>query len=347
MKKLLEKLYVTNTLAKDEIMYILSNINDSLENDLFRLANLTKKNHYGNKVYIRGLIEFSNFCKNTCKYCGLRCQNKNINRYRLMKNEILECCHRGYKLGIRTFVLQSGEDSYFHDELLVELTKEIKYLFNNTAVTFSIGEKSRTCYKKLYKAGADRYLLRQETVNKNLYQNMHPRMSLENRLRCLTNLLDIGYQTGSGFIVGLPGQTDEILAEDILFLKNNNFQMVGLGAFIPHPDTPLSSYNQGSLRKTLICVALVRLLLPKTLLPATTALAVISPDGWNKGIIAGANVIMLNLSPSSARENYEIYQGKNDVSDEAEISLQKVKNDLKNSGSQVDMGRGDYIGWNY
>ena len=345
MKNLLEKLYLTNTLKKDELIYILTNIDKYYEKELFRLANLTKTTHYGNKVYIRGLIEFSNFCKNTCNYCGLRSQNKNINRYRLNKKEILECCNRGYELGMRTFVLQSGEDFYFNDKLLIELTKEIKYFFNDAAVTFSIGEKSRLSYEKLYKVGVDRYLLRHETVDGNLYQMMHPGMSLENRLRCLTDLLDIGYQTGSGFIVGLPRQTDEILADDILFLKRKNFQMVGLGSFIPHPDTPLNNYDYGSLKKTLICVALVRLLLPKTLLPATTALAVISPDGWQKGIMAGANVIMLNLSPSSARKNYEIYKGKNDVSDEAEKSLQRVKNDLKKSGSQVDMGRGDYIGW--
>lgn len=344
MKELLEKLYLTNTLTKDELIFILTNIDEYYEKELFRLANLTKTNHYGNKVYIRGLIEFSNYCKNTCKYCGLRSQNKNISRYRLNVNEILECCDRGYKLGIRTFVLQSGEDYYFNDELLIELTKEIKYLFNDAAVTFSIGEKSRICYEKLYKVGVDRYLLRHETMDKKLYQMLHPGMSLENRLRCLTDLLDIGYQTGSGFIVGLPGQTDKILAEDILFLKRRNFQMVGLGSFIPHPDTPLRSFGYGSLKKTLICLALVRLLLPKALLPATTALAVISPDGWKKGIMAGANVIMLNLSPSSARKNYEIYKGKNDVSDEAEKSLQRVKNNLTKSGSQIDMGRGDYIG---
>ncbi len=345
MNNLFKKLYNTNSLEYDELLYLFQNINSKWEQQLFSYANKTRIEHYGKKVFIRGLIEFSSYCKNSCKYCGIRCENKKAERYRLTPEQIIECCKQGNSLGYRTFVLQSGEDMYFTDDLLVEIISQIKQCVSNCAITLSIGEKSYLTYEKLFKAGADRYLLRHETASKCLYKELHPRMSFENRMECLTNLKEIGYQVGAGFIVDLPDQTNEILVKDLLYLKKLEPHMVGIGPLIVHPDTPFKNFKNGSINKTLVCLALTRLLLPNVLLPVTTAVSVIDPHGWSKGLKVGANVIMLNLSPKHLRKKYELYKGKADVEDEGRKYLEKVRIMIKEAGYEIDMSKGDHRLW--
>lgn len=346
MKALINKLYQNNELTKNEIMYLLLNMNTEHEKYLFNLTDITRKKHYKDKVYIRGLIEFSSFCKNTCKYCGLRRQNKTAERLRMTKDEIISCCTTGHSLGVRTFVLQSGEDSVFTDASLTDIISDIKARFPDAAITLSIGERSKSSYIKLFGAGADRYLLRHETADKNLYESLHPNMSFENRIRCLCDLKDIGYQSGSGFIVGVPGQTDETIAKDLKLLKEIHPSMIGIGPFIPHGSTPLAKCPQGSVQKTLWCMAIARLLIPDALIPVTTALAVLHPDdGWGMGLKAGANVIMTNLTPSEHKGSYEIYEGKSSLQDSAKKDLEHINEHIKKVGYSTDMGRGDHVAW--
>lgn len=346
MRALIDKLYENNEITKEEILYLLSNMDTDSEKYLFKLADITRKKFYQDKVYIRGLIEFSSFCKSTCKYCGLRVQNKTAERRRMTKDEIILCCKAGYSLGIKTFVLQSGEDPIFSDEKLTDIISDIKIRFPDAAITLSIGERSKSSYIKLFDAGADRYLLRHETADKNLYELLHPKMSYENRIRCLHDLKDIGYQSGSGFIVGVPGQTEETIAKDLKLLKEIHPSMLGIGPFIPHPQTPLSNYPTGSVRKTLWCMAIARLLVPDALIPVTTALAVLHPDdGWEMGLKAGANVIMPSLTPTEHKGSYEIYKGKSGLQDSAKKDLQRIKEQIKKAGYRTDMGRGDHVDW--
>jgi len=345
MNKILEKLYKTNFLADDELLYLLNNMSSKTKSILFNYANKTRISNYGKKVYLRGLIEFSNYCKGTCQYCGLRCKNKKVDRYRLTKEQVLECCILGNSLGYKTFVLQSGEDDFFTDDILEDIIREIKKRFLDSVVTLSIGEKSYESYQKFFEAGADRYLLRHETASKELYDNLHPGMSFQNRRECLEHLKQIGYQIGAGFIVGLPGQTNEILVEDLLYLKKLQPHMVGIGPLIVHPDTPLRNYKGGTLDKTLICLALTRLLLPEVLLPSTTALNVLEPIGLERTLQVGANVIMPNISPAFAREKYELYKGKASEKYEDAIVLENIKKKIKQAGYEVDMGRGDHKSW--
>ena len=346
MKALINKLYEHNQITINELLYLLSNMDTQHEKYLFRLADITRKKFYGDKVYIRGLIEFSSYCKSTCKYCGLRRQNKTAERRRMTKDEIISCCKTGYSLGIKTFVLQSGEDPAFSDESLTDIISDIKARFPNTAVTLSIGERSKSSYKRLFDAGTDRYLLRHETADKNLYELLHPKMSYENRIRCLHDLKDIGYQSGSGFIVGVPGQTEETIAKDLILLKEIRPSMIGIGPFIPHPHTPLADYSAGSVRKTLWCMAIARLLVPDALIPVTTALAVLNPDdGWGLGLKAGANVIMPNLTPTEHKGSYEIYKGKSSLQDSAKKDLERINWHIKKAGYETDMGRGDHVDW--
>lgn len=346
MKALIDKLYEYNEITKDEILYLLINMDTEHEKYLFKLADITRKRFYQDKVYIRGLIEFSSFCKSTCKYCGLRVQNKTAERRRMTKDEIISCCKTGYSLGIKTFVLQSGEDPVFSDENLTDIISDIKAQFSDAAVTLSIGERSRRSYKRLFDAGADRYLLRHETADKNLYDALHLGMSFENRMCCLRDLKDIGYQSGSGLIVGVPGQTDETLAQDLILLKKLCPSMIGMGPFIPHPLTPLANYPTGSVKKTLWCMAIARMLVPDALIPVTTALAVLQPyDGWGMGLRVGANVIMPNLTPSEHKGSYEIYKGKSSLQDSARKDLQHIKEHIKKAGYKTDMGRGDHVDW--
>ena len=344
MDSMIYKLYETNDLKKEEILFMLKNMNSEYKSILFRLAAAMRKKHYGDAVFIRGLIEFSSFCKNACKYCGLRKNNTALKRYRMTKEQIIACCKMGYGLGIRTFVLQSGEDAFFSDDILIDIIERIKTQFPDTAVTLSIGEREKDSYCRLFEAGADRFLIRHETADRELYHEMHPDMSYDNRLRCLCDLKDIGYQNGSGFIVGLPGQIDEILASDLSLLKKLHPHMIGLGPFIQHKSTPLAGYPNGSVEKTRICMAIARLLVPDALIPVTTALAVLRPqDGWEFGLKAGANVIMTNLTPWEYRQGYDIYEGKSKLNDEAKYSLDQIKANIRHAGLSVSMERGDHV----
>lgn len=262
-----------------------------------------RKQYYGNKVFTRGLIEFTNYCKNNCYYCGIRRDNVHVERYRLTRDEILECCQQGYALGYRTFVLQGGEDPYYTDQRMEDIVRNIKKEFSDCALTLSIGEKSYESYRLFREAGADRYLLRHETADSGLYRSLHPeRMSLENRKQCLYNLKKLGYQVGAGFMVGPPGQTISHIAEDLVFLQELRPQMVGIGPFIPHHDTIYSGERAGSVEQTLYLLSIIRIMLPKVLLPATTALGTMDPLGREKGLAAGANVVMPNLSPVKKTE---------------------------------------------
>lgn len=295
------------------------------------------------KIYIRGLIEFSNICKNNCYYCGIRCANNNIERYRLTKEEILDCCKNGYELGFRTFVLQAGEDLYFDDDKLCDIVNTIRKHYKDCAITLSIGERSFESYQRLYDAGANRYLLRHEAYDKDLYQKLHPEeMSYENRIRCLYDLRKIGYQVGCGMMIGAPYQTSDDLASDLLFMKDFKPEMVGIGPFLPSSSTPFKNEKAGSVELTLFMLSLIRLLLPRVLLPSTTALGSVSKDGRIRGIFAGANVYMPNLSPSINRNRYLLYDNKDSLNDDAKYVLEKLQNVLKEYDYKIEITRGDY-----
>ncbi len=291
---------------------------------------------------MRGLIEFTNYCKNDCNYCGIRRSNKNADRYRLTEDQIIECCQVGFDLGYRTFVIQGGEDSTYKDDDLVRLIQRIKSEFPECALTLSIGEKPYESYQKYYDAGADRYLLRHETNTKELYEELHPDMSYEERIKCLKDLKEIGFQVGAGFMVGLPNQTNEDFVNDLMFLKELQPHMVGIGPFIPHQDTPMKDAGTGDLETTCKLLSIVRLLLPKVLLPATTALGSISPLGREQGLKAGANVVMPNLSPTNVRDKYLLYDGKICTGDEAAHCRGCIERRINNAGYSVDMSRGDW-----
>ena len=298
---------------------------------------------YDNHIYIRGLIEFTNICKNDCLYCGIRKSNTNAERYRLTKEDILSCCHTGYELGFRTFVLQGGEDGYFTDELICDIVTAIKKQHLDCAVTLSIGEKTLESYQKYFDAGADRYLLRHETANEAHYQSLHPsELSLENRKRCLKDLKDIGYQTGCGFMVSSPNQTMATLYEDLQFIRELQPQMVGIGPFIPHKDTPFADKPAGTLDRTLRLLSIIRLIHPHVLLPATTALGTIHPQGRELGILSGANVVMPNLSPTQVRKKYMLYNDKISTREESAEGLEDLKRRIESIGYQVVVARGDY-----
>ena len=289
-----------------------------LDNALFSAADKVRRQIYGDEVYIRGLVEFTNYCKNNCYYCGIRRDNKNAVRYRLDKEEILACCTEGYSLGFRTFVLQGGEDPYFSDELICDIVSAIREKFPDCAITLSIGEKSKESYLSYYKAGANRYLLRHETADETHYHKLHPEsMSLENRKKCLFNLKEIGYQVGSGFMVGSPYQTTETLLEDIRFLQELEPDMIGIGPYLTHAQTPFAECENGSMELTLRLISILRLIFPYALIPATTALGTIHPQGRELGLKAGANVVMPNLSPVRVRKLYELYENKICTGEEA------------------------------
>ncbi len=301
-----------------------------------------RKRYYGDEVYIRGLIEIGNYCKNDCLYCGIRRGNLRCKRYRLDRSEILACCGEGYVLGFRTFVFQGGEDRYHNDERLIECIRAVKAAHPDCAVTLSLGERTRESYQALFDAGADRYLLRHETANRAHYEMLHPKeMSFDNRMRCLRELKEIGYQVGCGFMVGSPGQTPETLAEDLKFIESFQPAMCGIGPFIPHHATPFAGYPAGSLEQTLYLLSLIRLIVPNVLLPATTALGTIDPEGREKGILAGANVVMPNLSPASAREKYELYDNKLSSGAESAQARQELEARMAAIGYRVVTARGD------
>ncbi len=342
MTDLIEKLYTTANLTDSELqMLIDSNENSDL---LEKYADEVRQKHYGKKVFLRGLIEISNYCKNDCYYCGIRRSNRNAERYRLSREEILSCCENGYNLGFRTFVMQGGEDSYFSDEFMCPLISEIKEKYPDCAVTLSLGERSYDSYKKMKKAGADRYLLRHETASEELYKKLHPsEMSLANRKECLFNLRELGYQVGAGFMVGVPFQTTEHLIEDLRFLQELQPHMIGIGAFIPHHDTPFANEKAGTLELTIRLLGILRLMFPKVLLPATTALGTISPNGREKGLKTGCNVIMPNLSPVSVRKKYELYDNKICTGEEAAECMLCLKRRVESVGYEISSERGDAI----
>ncbi len=299
---------------------------------------------YGKQVFSRGLIEFTNYCKNDCYYCGIRRSNREAERYRLSKEQILECCHEGYELGFRTFVLQGGEDMAYSDDQICEIVSAIRDSFPDCAITLSIGEREKESYQRYYDAGADRYLLRHETANEEHYRKLHPEeLSLAHRKQCLYDLREIGYQVGCGFMVGSPGQTIETLYEDLMFIKELCPHMVGIGPFISQHATPFAEEPSGTLEDTLKLLAIIRLIHPKVLLPATTALGTIHPEGRELGIQAGANVVMPNLSPTSVRKKYELYDNKICTGDEAAECRMCLQSRMKAIGYDLVIHRGDSL----
>lgn len=343
MKRLIDKLHKEQMLSKAEFMELIGNINPETSEYLFQKSRQVATENFGNKIYIRGLIEFTNFCKNDCFYCGIRKSNSNANRYRLSEEEILSCCESGYKLGFRTFVLQGGEDGYFTDDKMESIVRKIRARFEDCAITLSIGEKSYEAYLRLFNAGANRFLLRHETANDEHYSKLHPKsLTLENRKRCLFDLKKIGYQVGSGFMVGSPYQTNENLVEDLFFLKELQPEMVGIGPFIPHKDTDFRDKIGGSLELSLFMLGLIRLMLPHSLIPSTTALGTINSDGREKGILVGANVIMPNLSPLSYRKSYALYDNKICTGEEAAESVMLLQKKVNKIGYELVVDRGDY-----
>ncbi|MDR0885145.1 MAG: [FeFe] hydrogenase H-cluster radical SAM maturase HydE [Clostridiales Family XIII bacterium] len=341
---LINKLEATQILSKDEFIYIIDNYTDEDLTYLQEKAVVVRKWYYDNHIYIRGLIEFTNYCVNDCYYCGIRRSNTNASRYRLTKDEILECSDIGYELGFRTYVLQGGEDPYYTDDLLEDIVKSVKEAHPDCAITLSIGERSFESYKRLFDAGADRYLLRHETANDAHYRKLHPdSMSLTNRKQCLQNLKDIGYQVGSGFMVGSPYQTSADLAEDLIYLKSLQPDMVGIGPFISHADTPYKDEVSGMMNLTLLMIGLLRLMLRTALLPSTTALGTIDPQGREQGILSGANVVMPNLSPQGVRDKYLLYDNKICTGDEAAECRFCMQGRMESIGYQIVETRGDAI----
>ena len=307
-----------------------------------QLARECTEKYYGRGVYTRGLIEFTNYCKNNCHYCGIQRGNQEVERYRLSKEEILSCCEEGYRLGFRTFVLQGGEDPYFTDEKIVEIVQTIKKAFPDCAVTLSIGEKSRASYEKYFLAGADRYLLRHETADKEHYQYLHPKeLSWEHRMRCLQDLKDIGFQVGCGFMVGSPHQTAKTLAKDLYFIQEFQPDMCGIGPFIPQHATVFAREKAGTLQDTLFLLSLLRLIHPNMLIPATTALGTIDKRGRELGILSGANVLMPNLSPTAVRKKYLLYDNKICTGDESAQCRACLSRRMESIGAHLLVDRGD------
>lgn len=342
--KLIDKLEQTRHLEDAEYALLLSHYNNALAEYAAQKAVILRKKIYSNHIYIRGLIEISNYCKNNCYYCGIRRGNASCNRYRLNKYQILQCCQEGYHLGFRTFVLQGGEDAYYTDYVLCDIIHAIKSEYPDCAVTLSLGERTKHSYLELFKAGADRYLLRHETADQTHYESLHPtEMSFENRLNCLYSLKEIGYQTGCGFMVGSPNQTIDTLVKDLQFIEKFQPDMCGIGPFIPHHATPYNEYQAGTLELTTFLLSLIRLIKPNILLPATTALGTIHPMGREKGILAGANVIMPNLSPESNRKDYELYDNKLCTGGESAQKILQLKQNMNAIGYEVVTSRGDIL----
>jgi len=343
MKNLIDKLYTTQNLDRNEYIYLLEHFDTDISEYLFEKSRQVALKNFGNAIYTRGLIEFTNHCKNNCYYCGIGNSNTNAERYRLSTEDILSCCKSGHELGFRTFVLQGGEDNFYSDDDVVEIIKKIKSGYPDCAITLSIGERSSESYRRFFNAGADRYLLRHETASEEHYQKLHPQnLSLSNRKQCLYDLKEIGFQVGTGFMVGSPYQTMENLAEDLMFIKEFCPEMIGIGPFIPHKDTIFAAHSAGSLELTLFLIGILRLMLPKALIPATTALGTINPQGRENGILAGANVVMPNLSPVSVRKKYSLYDNKICTGEEAAECRFCLQNRMKKIGYELVVDRGDH-----
>lgn len=330
------------TFSDKELANIIST--NQYDTELFKLADSVRRSIYGTDVYIRGLIEFTNYCKNNCYYCGIRAGNPNAIRYRLTKEEILNCCKEGYALGFRTFVLQGGEDMYFTDDKICDIVSSIRNTYPDCAITLSIGEKSKDSYKAYFNAGANRYLLRHETATDSHYAQLHPdTMSLNVRKKCLYDLKEIGYQVGSGFMVGSPYQAIENLVNDLRFLQDLSPDMIGIGPYITHKETPFAEHKSGTLDLTLRMISILRLMFPYALIPATTALGSIHPEGRELGLKAGANVVMPNLSPVRVRKLYDLYENKICTGDEAAECRMCLEKRVQNAGYKIVTHRGDVL----
>ncbi len=339
---LLDTLEKSRSLTREQYEELIVGYSEKAAEYAAQKAVKARQSVYGKDVFIRGLIEISNICKNDCYYCGIRRSNKKCQRYRLTKEDILQSAKEGYSLGFRTFVMQGGEDAKFTDEFLVDIIKNLKALYPDCAITLSLGERSFESYKALRLAGADRYLLRHETADKEHYEKLHPEeMSFENRMECLKNLKSLGFQVGCGFMVGSPYQTVKTLAKDLKFIEEFAPDMCGIGPYLTHSDTPFKNMPSGSLDLTLYLLSIIRLIDPTILLPATTALGTIKEGGRELGILAGANVVMPNLSPISVRKKYMLYNNKISTGDEAAESIEKLKKSMKAIGYTVVTAKGD------
>lgn len=344
MLKKIYNLYNFRNLPDEQLKELIETDNADVSLLLRELADKVRQKYYGKKVWLRGLIEISSYCKNNCFYCGIRRENQNAERYRLTPDEILESCQNGYILGFRTFVLQGGEDGFFTDEVLCPLISEIKSRYPDCAVTLSLGERSEESFRRLREAGADRYLLRHEAASQQLYSMLHPaEMSLQNRKNCLFTLKKLGYQVGAGFMVGAPFQTTDDLISDLRFLQQLQPEMIGIGPFVPHHDTIFSTKQGGNLELTLKLLGILRLMFPKALIPATTALGTIAPNGRELGLMTGCNVVMPNLSPVSVRKKYELYDNKICTGEEAAECRSCLEKRINSVGYEVEISRGDAI----
>lgn len=342
VKRIIDKLISSRSLTVSEYEKLILHRDGEAYSLLQQEALRLRKSIYGNGIFIRGLIEISNYCKNDCYYCGIRRSNKSCNRYRLTKEEILSCCENGYRLGFRTFVMQGGEDAYFSDAFMCDVIREIKARYPDCAVTLSLGERSCESYQQLFDAGADRYLLRHETADSEHYSRLHPEeLSLENRLNCLTCLKKIGFQVGCGMMVGSPFQTAGTLAKDLKFIESFQPDMCGVGPFIPHRDTPFANEKSGNVELTCFLLSVIRIIKPNILLPSTTALGTVSADGRQAGILASANVLMPNLSPVDTRNKYELYNNKLNTGAESAEKLELLKETMKSIGYEIICDRGD------
>ena len=342
MNELINKLAVEHSLTLAEYKLLVESYNEENARELAELAVAERKKYYSNTVYIRGLIEISNICKNNCLYCGIRRDNRDCERYRLNKEEILSCCEEGYELGFRTFVMQGGEDSFFTDEVLCDIISSIKEKYSDCAITLSLGERTYESYKRLYDAGADRYLLRHETADEEHYARLHPSsMSFRTRMNALEDLKKIGFQVGCGFMVNSPYQTSETIAKDLKFIEEFQPHMCGIGPFIPHKATPFADKEAGGVGFTCYLLSIIRLIRPNILLPATTALGSIEENGREKGILSGANVVMPNLSPYENRRKYELYNNKLFGSAESAQAILDLKKRMNAIGYEVVVDRGD------
>lgn len=344
MTDIVEKLYRTSDLTDEELTALIDTNDKDAAELLRKYADETRQRYYGKKVFLRGLIEVSSYCRNDCIYCGIRRSNKDAQRYRLSREEILSCCENGYELGFRTFVMQGGEDGTFTDEFMCSVISEIKEKYPDCAVTLSLGERSYESYKRMKEAGADRYLLRHEAASQELYSKLHPEeMSLQNRKDCLFALKELGYQVGAGFMAGAPYQTTAHLAADLRFLQELQPQMIGIGPFVPHHNTPFADFKGGTLELTLRLLGILRLMFPKVLLPATTALGTIAPNGRELGLKTGCNVVMPNLSPVKVRKKYDLYDNKICTGEEAAECRGCLQRRIESAGYEVATERGDCI----
>ena len=340
-KKLIDFLSENHYLSEDDYLFLIKNRNEETAEYLRHKADKVRREIYSNKIFVRGLIEISNICKNDCYYCGIRSSNQNCDRYKLSEADILSCCENGYKLGFRTFVLQGGE-GVFSIDFVCDIVRKIKGKYSDCAVTLSLGEYQKADFLKMKNAGADRYLLRHETICKEHYEKLHPeKMSYENRLRCLKDLKDLGFQVGSGFLVGSPYQTEEIIAKEFKFIEEFSPEMCGIGPFIPQKDTPFKNEKSGTAEETAYYLSIIRLIKPNILLPATTALGTIKKGGRELGILSGANVLMPNLSPEKERSKYALYDNKLATGVESAEQIENLKNQMQKIGYEIVCDRGD------